>query len=74
MQVYLAKKKPLIVNGEEVALKVIFLGNPRLSETSVALLKQGTMPVRCTQQQVSISASPDGTSTPLQGLCYSSAF
>ena len=40
---YLAKKKPLILNGEEVALKVIFLGNPRLSETSISCLKQGAL-------------------------------
>jgi hypothetical protein len=41
MQVYLARKKPVIFNSKLVALKVIFLGNPRLSEASKALLKQG---------------------------------
>lgn len=28
-------------DGKQVALKVIFLGNPKLKEASVALLKQG---------------------------------
>jgi hypothetical protein len=41
VQVYLARKKPVIFNSKLVALKVIFLGNPRLSEASKALLKQG---------------------------------
>lgn len=42
IQVYLARRKPAFIRGEDVALKVIFLGNPKLSASSVALLKQGT--------------------------------
>eukprot|EP00892_Ulva_mutabilis_P008427 jgi/Ulvmu1/5957/UM026_0079.1 len=38
-EVYLAKRKPLLFDGEEVALKVIFLGNPKLADAAKELLR-----------------------------------
>lgn len=38
-EVVLARRKPLVVDGAEVALKIVFLGNPSLSAENRAVLK-----------------------------------
>eukprot|EP00892_Ulva_mutabilis_P010779 jgi/Ulvmu1/8073/UM004_0310.1 len=37
-EVYMAKRKPILFDGQEVALKIIFLGNPKLSQAAKSLL------------------------------------